>query len=59
MSNFTKLFPNKACIKIAAIEDEEYKENKFSFWNDVYGYEMKNIKKWALMEPVVDRVDKK
>ena len=53
------MFPNKACIKIAAIEDEEYKENKFSFWNDVYGYEMKNIKKWALMEPVVDRVDKK
>eukprot|EP00828_Plagiopyla_frontata_P002876 TRINITY_DN1064_c0_g2_i2.p1 TRINITY_DN1064_c0_g2~~TRINITY_DN1064_c0_g2_i2.p1 ORF type:complete len:365 (-),score=65.66 TRINITY_DN1064_c0_g2_i2:66-1160(-) len=53
------LFPDKACIKIAAIEDEEYKDHKFNFWNDVYGYEMKNIKKWALMEPVVDRVDKK
>ena len=31
-----QLFPDKACIKIAAIEDEEYKEHKFNFWNDVH-----------------------
>ena len=30
-----QLFPDKACIKIAAIEDEEYKDHKFNFWNDV------------------------
>jgi len=29
------MFPDKACLKVAAIEDEEYKEHKFNFWNDV------------------------
>jgi protein arginine N-methyltransferase 1 len=52
------LFPNRAVLYVAAIEDEEYKSQKIGFWDDVYGVDMGSIKKWALFEPLVDVVDK-
>jgi hypothetical protein len=44
---------------IAAIEDADYREEKISFWDNVYGFDMTAIKKLALHEPLVDTVDAK
>jgi len=52
------MYPDRAVIWIAAIEDEQYKEEKMGFWDDVYGVNMSTIKKWAMLEPLVDVVDR-
>ncbi|KAI3956776.1 hypothetical protein MKW92_014027 [Papaver armeniacum] len=51
------VLPDKATLYVTAIEDHEYKEDKIEFWNDVYGFDMKCIKKQSIMEPLVDTVD--
>ncbi|KAI3892864.1 hypothetical protein MKX03_024253 [Papaver bracteatum] len=51
------VLPDKASLYVTAIEDHEYKEDKIEFWNDVYGFDMKCIKKQSIMEPLVDTVD--
>jgi protein arginine N-methyltransferase 1 len=53
------IFPDKATMYIAAIEDGEYKEEKINFWDSVYGFNMSHIKSLALREPLVDVVDQK
>ncbi|BEI91319.1 uncharacterized protein CcaverHIS019_0401390 [Cutaneotrichosporon cavernicola] len=53
------LFPDVATIYIAAIEDQEYKEEKINFWDDVYGFDYSCIKDIALREPLVDCVELK
>jgi len=53
------LFPDRAVLMIAAIEDEDYKQDKIGFWDDVYGVNMSSIKQWALLEPLVDIVERK
>lgn len=51
------LFPDKATLYIAAIEDEKYKRDKIDFWDDVYGFDMGGIKDIAYGEPLVDVVE--
>lgn len=51
------MFPDKATIYLSAIEDQDYKEEKISFWNDVYGFDYSCIKDIALHEPLVDGVE--
>lgn len=51
------IFPDKASMKLVAIEDAEYKSQKITFWDDVYGFNMKAIKEVALKEPLVDVVE--
>jgi protein arginine N-methyltransferase 1 len=53
------LFPDKATMYICAIEDGDYKQEKISFWENVYGFDMSCIKDVALAEPLVDTVDAK
>lgn len=53
------IFPDKATMQIAAIEDGDYKEEKINFWEDVYGFNMSHIKELALHEPLVDIVESK
>ncbi|KAJ8294801.1 Protein arginine N-methyltransferase 1 [Rhodotorula toruloides] len=53
------MFPDEATMYIAAIEDQEYKEEKIGFWDDVYGFDYSCIKEIALREPLVDTVDLK
>lgn len=53
------IFPDKATMLMAALEDGEYKEEKIEFWEDVYGFDMSCIKEIALKEPLVDVVDDK
>ena len=51
------LFPDRAVMYVASIEDADYRQQKIDFWDDVYGVDMTCIKKWALKEPLVDSVE--
>jgi len=53
------IFPDKATLYLAGIEDGDYKKEKIDFWNNVYGFDMSCIKKVALREPLVDTVDQR
>ncbi|KAI9786594.1 MAG: type I protein arginine N-methyltransferase Rmt1 [Geoglossum umbratile] len=52
-----KIFPDKATIFMAGIEDGEYKEEKIGFWDNVYGFNYTPLKETALTEPLVDTVE--
>lgn len=51
------MMPDSATLYLSAIEDQEYKEEKIDFWNDVYGFDYSCIKEIALREPLVDTVE--
>ena len=51
------LFPNKARIMVAGIEDGKFKEEKLEFWHNVYGFNMSCMRDDAILEPLVDYVD--
>ena len=51
------LFPDKARIWLAAIEDGKFKKSKIEFWNDVYGIKMQPMRSSVLIEPIVDVVE--
>ncbi|KAK7045619.1 Nuclear SAM-dependent mono-and asymmetric methyltransferase [Paramarasmius palmivorus] len=53
------IFPDNATMYLAAIEDQDYKEEKINFWDNVYGFDYSCIKGIALREPLVDTVDLK
>lgn len=51
------IFPDKATMYIAGIEDADYKQEKLGFWSDVYGFTMNTIHDVAIKEPLVDTVN--
>lgn len=51
------IFPDKATMYMAGIEDGDYKAEKMEFWNSVYGYDMSCIRDLAMLEPLVDTVN--
>ncbi|CAM9267681.1 unnamed protein product [Chrysoparadoxa australica] len=51
------LLPDKAVLRVAAIEDAQYRREKIDFWDNVYGFDMSCIKELALLEPLVDVVE--
>ncbi|KXL48128.1 hypothetical protein M433DRAFT_76650 [Acidomyces richmondensis BFW] len=53
------IFPDKATIFMAGIEDGEYKDEKIGFWDNVYGFDYTPLKITALTEPLVDTVELK
>ncbi|KAG8905885.1 type I protein arginine N-methyltransferase Rmt1 [Tulasnella sp. 403] len=53
------IFPDVTTLYLAGIEDGDYKEEKISYWDDVYGFDYSCIKEIALREPLVDTVDMK
>jgi len=53
------IFPDNATLYLAAIEDQDYKEEKINFWDNVYGFDYSCIKDIALREPLVDTVELK
>jgi len=53
------IFPDTAMMYLAAIEDQDYKQEKINFWDNVYGFDYSCIKDIALREPLVDTVDLK
>ena len=52
------MFPDRAVIYLATFEDEEYRNSKLEFWDNIYGVDMSCIKNWVLKEPIVDIVEK-
>ena len=52
-----KMLPGRAQLYIAAIEDAQYKHQKMTFWNDVYGVDMSCLTPTVMKEPLVDTVD--
>eukprot|EP00092_Neocalanus_flemingeri_P036177 GFUD01039388.1.p1 GENE.GFUD01039388.1~~GFUD01039388.1.p1 ORF type:complete len:351 (+),score=100.63 GFUD01039388.1:118-1170(+) len=52
------MFPDRATLYVCAIEDRHYKEQRFEFWDDVYGFDMSCIKNLSLAEPLVDTVSR-
>jgi protein arginine N-methyltransferase 1 len=53
------ILPNTARMYLTAIEDEDYKEEKIHFWDNVYGFNFSCIKTMAISEPLVDSVNQK
>lgn len=53
------IFPDRARMYLVGIEDGDYKEEKISFWEDIYGFDFSAMKEIALKEPLVDTVDGK
>jgi len=53
------IFPDHATMYLAAIEDQDYKDEKINYWDNVYGFDYSCIKDIALREPLVDTVDMK
>ncbi|KAI0316507.1 protein arginine N-methyltransferase [Amylostereum chailletii] len=53
------IFPDRATMYVAAIEDQDYKDEKINFWDNVYGFDYSCIKDIALREPLVDTVELK
>jgi protein arginine N-methyltransferase 1 len=48
------LFPDRAALFVASIEDEEYRNEKVDFWDSVYNVDMSCVKNHVLHEPLVD-----
>jgi len=53
------IFPDKATIFVAGIEDGDYKDEKIGFWDNIYGFNYSPLKETALSEPLVDTVEVK
>ncbi|KAI9751202.1 MAG: type I protein arginine N-methyltransferase Rmt1 [Lichina confinis] len=53
------MFPDKATLYLAGIEDGDYKEEKIGFWDNVYGFDFSPLKQTAMTEPLVDTVEMK
>jgi len=53
------IFPDRAVLFIAGIEDEKYKNDYLNYWDNVYGVRMSCLKDWALREATTDCIDRK
>ena len=51
------LLPDQATIYVSAIEDHDYKAEKVTWWESVYGFDMSCMKSMVMREPLVDVVD--
>lgn len=49
-----KMLPDRAKIFLAAIEDAQYKYQKTTFWDDVYGVDMSCMAATFVNEPLID-----
>ncbi|OHT17353.1 hypothetical protein TRFO_41095 [Tritrichomonas foetus] len=53
------MFPSRTKMYICAIEDSEYFQRKICFWDNVCGFDLKPIKNWALLEPLIETCPEK
>ncbi|CCK72184.1 protein-arginine omega-N methyltransferase HMT1 KNAG_0J01020 [Huiozyma naganishii CBS 8797] len=51
------IFPDKCSLHIAGLEDSQYKHEKLSYWQDVYGFDYSPFVPLVMDEPIVDTVD--
>ena len=52
------MFPDRAQMFLAAVEDKNYKHRKINSWNNIYGFNMNCIKEAAIAEPLIDNCTK-
>ena len=52
-----KMLPDRATMYMSGIEDAEYKFEKKTFWDDVYGVNMSCLTPTVMREPLLDVVD--
>ncbi|KAL9895133.1 protein arginine N-methyltransferase 1-like [Glossina fuscipes fuscipes] len=45
------IFPDKARLFVAALEDEKHKNENIEWWNNVYGFNMNCLREVAIKEP--------
>ncbi|MBQ2507724.1 MAG: hypothetical protein II530_04475, partial [Bacteroidaceae bacterium] len=48
------MFPDRAQMFLAGVEDKNYKHRKIDSWNNIYGFNMNCIKEAAIAEPLID-----
>lgn len=48
------VFPRRGKLVINLIQDPSFYHSRFSFWDDVYGFDMKNVKPLIYKEPYFD-----
>lgn len=48
------MFPDRAQMFLAGIEDKNYKHKKINSWKNIYGFNMNCIKEAAISEPLID-----
>jgi len=53
------LMPDRSVMYLAGLEDQQYKQEKVHFWDNVYNYNMSCMKEMVLNEPLVDYVETK
>jgi protein arginine N-methyltransferase 1 len=53
------IFPDKATLYIAGVQDEEFKQNKFKMWDNVYSVNMNCVKNVSFKDPLIDSINKK
>jgi len=51
------MMPDRGTLWVGALEDIEYKKEKVTFWDKVYGFDMSCIKEDVVTEPLVDTVE--
>ncbi|XP_023297668.2 protein arginine N-methyltransferase 1 [Lucilia cuprina] len=51
------LLPNRCTMSIVGYGNESLFKNHVTFWNDVYGLNMSNMRKEVMHEPLIDIVD--
>ena len=53
------IFPDKATLYISGIQDEEFKQDKFKMWDNVYNVNMNCVKNVSFKDPLIDTFNKK
>jgi protein arginine N-methyltransferase 1 len=53
------MLPDKVSLHMIGLEDAKYMQEKFGFWDNVYGVKMTSLKRIALSEPLVEKVPKR
>ena len=53
------IFPDKATLYICGIQDEEFKQNKFQMWDNVYNVNMSSVKNVSFKDPLIETFNKK
>jgi len=51
------LFPDKATLNVAGLEDNMYKNQCLKFWDNVWGFNYRPMQKFIYEEPVIDYVE--
>jgi len=51
------MLPDRCSLSLVGIEDQDYKEDKINWWNNVWGFKMPCIRELVMLEPLVDVVN--